>query len=80
MATDRRDGGAKEVQLALRVPRQLIAAIDAEVERLRQERPGARVNRSDAVREILFQALLSAPEFAVEAARRRDRVRQGPKK
>jgi len=45
-------------QLAVRVSDELLAAIDAEVERLRAARAGARVQRSDAVREILFRALL----------------------
>lgn len=79
MAAAKSKASEKEVQLALRVPESLMQAIDAEVERLRAERPGGRINRSDAVREILFQVLLSNPEFALEAARRRRaaRPRQG---
>ncbi len=65
----------KEVQLGLRVPRALIDAIDAEVARLRGERPGARINRSDAVREILYQVLISDPEYAAASAKRRDKIK-----
>lgn len=65
----------KEAQLALRVPEELMEAIDAEVERLRDERPGSRINRSDAVREILYQVLLSNPDVAAESARRRRTVK-----
>jgi hypothetical protein len=45
-------------QIALRVGQPLLTAIDAEVARLRRERPGANPHRSDAVREILHRALL----------------------
>ncbi|MCU1280725.1 MAG: hypothetical protein JWM53_4271 [bacterium] len=71
MATGRSKAASREVQLALRVPEELMDAIDAEVDRLRAERPGGRINRSDAVREILHQVLLSNPDFAIEAAKRR---------
>lgn len=46
--------------LGIRVPPDLIAALDREVERLAAERPGARTSRSDAVREILYKALTPA--------------------
>jgi hypothetical protein len=36
----------------------LLAAIDAEVDRLRRQRPGTHSHRSDAVREILYRTLL----------------------
>ena len=75
MATGKSKQSAKEVQLALRVPEQLMTAIDQEVERLRSERPGARINRSDAVREILYQVLLSNPEYAAESAKKRRALR-----
>lgn len=58
-------------QLAVRVPVELIQALDDEVERLRLERPGAKVQRSDAVREILYQALIADASYAESAARRR---------
>lgn len=45
-----------DYQLALRIPSELLAAIDEEVERVKQERPGARVQRSDVVREALMRA------------------------
>jgi Arc/MetJ-type ribon-helix-helix transcriptional regulator len=45
-----------DYQLALRIPSDLLAAIDAEVERVKLERPGARVQRSDVVREALIRA------------------------
>jgi hypothetical protein len=76
MASGKTKSSLKEVQLALRVPEALMEAIDGEVGRLRAERPGARINRSDAVREILFQVLLSNPEYAVESAKRRRSARR----
>jgi hypothetical protein len=45
-------------QIALRVGDALLTAIDAEVARLRHERPGATLHRSDAVREILHRTLV----------------------
>ena len=47
-------------QIALRVEEILLSAIDAEVARLRRERPGANPHRSDAVREILYRALIAS--------------------
>jgi Arc/MetJ-type ribon-helix-helix transcriptional regulator len=51
-----------DYQLALRIPSDLLAAIDAEVERVKLERPGARVQRSDVVREALMRAFFHHPE------------------
>lgn len=45
-------------QLALRVSPEIIDALDREAERLRRERPGSKVQRSDVAREILHRALL----------------------
>jgi hypothetical protein len=42
-----------------RVSDELLAALDAHVERLLRERPGSNVTRVDAMREILHRALLS---------------------
>ncbi|MDB4971144.1 MAG: hypothetical protein JWN44_6833 [Myxococcales bacterium] len=53
---------SNDYQLALRVPAELIAAIDAEVERVKSERPGARVQRSDVVREALMRAFFRHPD------------------
>jgi Arc/MetJ-type ribon-helix-helix transcriptional regulator len=50
-----------DYQLALRIPSELLAAIDEEVERVKQERPGARVQRSDVVREALMRAFFKHP-------------------
>jgi hypothetical protein len=50
-----------EHQLALRIPAELLDAIDAEVERVKAERPGARVQRSDVVREALMRAFFDHP-------------------
>ena len=58
------DGMGNDFQLALRIPHELLAAIDAEVERLRGERPGARIQRSDVVREILLRAFFEHPDSA----------------
>jgi hypothetical protein len=74
-----RHAAANGHQLAVRVPRALLDAIDAEVERLRAERPGSNVQRSDAVREILHQVLLADAGFAEESARRRTERREPPR-
>src|SRR5688572_17360229 len=63
-------------QLAIRVPAELIDAIDEEVERLRLERPGSKVQRSDAVREILYLVLIAEASFAEAAAKRRNEARR----
>ena len=47
----------KEERIGVRLPAWLLEAIDEEAERLRLERPGADVNRSDVVRELLARAL-----------------------
>lgn len=47
----------KEERIGVRLPAWLLEAIDAEAERLRAERPGSEVNRSDVVRELLARAL-----------------------
>jgi hypothetical protein len=54
-------------QIALRVERSLLAAIDAEVARLRRERPGANTHRSDAVREVLHRVFLSSQSSSTPA-------------
>ena len=46
-----------EAQIAVRLPNELLLRLDDEVERLRAERPGLAITRSDAVREILFTHL-----------------------
>jgi hypothetical protein len=51
-----------DYQLALRISTDLLAAIDAEVERVKSERPGARVQRSDVVREALMRAFFQHPD------------------
>lgn len=60
-----------EHQLAVRISAELLEALDEEVARLRAERPGAKVQRSDAVREILYQVLISDASTAADIARRR---------
>jgi hypothetical protein len=52
-----------EAQVAFRLPNELLARLDQEVERMRAERPGLTITRSDAVREILF-AHLARPAVA----------------
>jgi hypothetical protein len=58
------DLAEKTKQLAIRLEEPLLARIDAYVERLKKERPGIDVNRTDAVRSLLTMALdqLEAPE------------------
>lgn len=68
--------GAHDHQLAIRVPGELLDAIDEEVERLRLERPGSKVQRSDAVREILYQVLIADASFAEASAKRRSEQRR----
>ena len=43
-----------DAQIAVRLPGDLLARLDEQVERLRAERPGLAITRSDAVREILY--------------------------
>jgi hypothetical protein len=69
-------GGGNEYQLAVRIPAELLRAIDDEVERLRLERPGAKVQRSEAVREILYQVLLADEAVASASAKRRKAARR----
>ena len=51
-------GARNDEQIAFRVPSELMAAIDREVERLRAERPGETVHRSDVIRAVLYRALM----------------------
>ena len=44
-------------QIALRVDNALLKAIDEELGRLREERPGATIHRSDVVRELCWRSL-----------------------
>ena len=60
-----------DYQLALRIPGDLLAAIDAEVERVKAERPGARVQRSDVVREALMRAFFQHPSPSSGPVKRR---------
>jgi Arc/MetJ-type ribon-helix-helix transcriptional regulator len=61
---------SNDYQLALRIPTDLLAAIDEEVERVKAARPGARVQRSDVVREALMRAFFDYPEAEPVAAKR----------
>jgi hypothetical protein len=47
------------VQIAFRISNEMAEAIDREMERQRQRRPGAVIHRSDVAREILGRALLN---------------------
>lgn len=47
-------------QIAFRADGALVSALDAEAERLRAERPGATIHRSDVVRELCWRALRGA--------------------
>lgn len=62
---------SNDYQLALRIPSELLTAIDAEVDRVKRERPGARVQRSDIVREALMRAFFNHPR-AISGPVRRD--------
>lgn len=48
---------AKDRLLAIRLPAQLLASIDAFVERMQAEVPWATTTRSDAVRWLIMKAL-----------------------
>ncbi len=48
---------ALDTQIAFRADQLLIDALDKEVARLKAERPGAVVKRSDVVRELCWRAL-----------------------
>jgi hypothetical protein len=63
----RREGVA--YTLAVRVPEDLRDALDAYVQRHRNDRPGVRFERSDAVREILYRALRQEAPQAAPAQR-----------
>ncbi len=56
------------VQIAFRTSTELAEAIDREVDRLRQRRPGAVIHRSDVAREILGRALLPSGTKRTRAA------------
>jgi Arc/MetJ-type ribon-helix-helix transcriptional regulator len=61
---------AKEERIGVRLPAWLLEAIDDEAERLRVERPGAEVNRSDVVRELLARALAGKQRTSAKPDRR----------
>lgn len=46
-----------EEQLVVRIPSRLLAQIDEEVQRMRQEMPGVRLSRADAVRALILDGL-----------------------
>jgi hypothetical protein len=48
----------EDVQLAIRIPRELMKAIDAEVKKRSAEQPALKINKSDVVRQILYDALI----------------------
>jgi hypothetical protein len=48
-----------DTPIAVRLNYELLAAVDAEAERLRIERPGAKISRGEVIRETLGRYLLS---------------------
>ena len=50
-------GKRYDAMLAVRLPEELLAKLDAYVEKLRENEPGFNINRTDAVRRILMKAL-----------------------
>ena len=54
----------------VRLPRVLIAALDELAERLTTERHGNTVTRSDAIREVLSEALAAEPASTPAKPRR----------
>lgn len=55
----RKQAPKQGIAVALRVPKELVEAIDAEVGRLRVERLGSNIYRADVIREILCRVLLA---------------------
>ena len=47
----------KEHTVAVRLDPALVAKLDAHVERMRRAAPGARMTRSDAMRQLLMEAV-----------------------
>jgi hypothetical protein len=47
----------KDHQLAFRIPGDLLALIDHEVERRRRLSPGTDISRSDVIRDVLYRNL-----------------------
>ena len=48
-----------DTPIAVRLNHELLAAVDAEAERLRIERPGAKISRGEVIRETLGRHLLA---------------------
>lgn len=62
--------------VAVRLPADLLAAVDAEAERLNGSMPGARFSRSDVIRMTLERALETAP---TTASKPKSKPRPAPK-
>jgi Arc/MetJ-type ribon-helix-helix transcriptional regulator len=52
----------KEHQLAVRMPTDLLAMIDREVDRRREASPGTDVSRSDVIRDVLYRDLMKTDQ------------------
>lgn len=60
-------GEAKRTrQIFVRMPEDLVAALDGYVERMRAEQPGTSPTRSDAIRVLLYKALTTLEQAEQE--------------
>jgi metal-responsive CopG/Arc/MetJ family transcriptional regulator len=56
-------GEAKRtLQVFVRMPEDLVAALDRYVERMKTEQPGTNPSRSDAIRVLLYKALAAVED------------------
>jgi hypothetical protein len=63
-------GEAKQTrQIFVRMPEDLIIALDRYLERMRAEQPGANLSRSDVIRLLLYKALTPIREGEEENRR-----------
>jgi hypothetical protein len=60
-------GDAKRtLQIFVRMPEDLVTALDRYLERLRSEQPGTNLSRSDVIRLLLYRALRAIEEAESE--------------
>jgi len=60
----------RTMQIFVRMPEDLVTALDRHLERLRAEQPGTNLSRSDVIRLLLYRALRAMEE--AESERRHD--------
>jgi metal-responsive CopG/Arc/MetJ family transcriptional regulator len=60
------DEAKRTLQIFVRMPEDLVTALDRYLERLRTEQPGTNLSRSDVIRLLLYRALKSMEEAESE--------------